>query len=61
MVPIVSKEYDVLKRDTSTGNNSSTGGSSPTGKSTSTSGKNDNKNQTDKYVDPKEQLTPLRD
>lgn len=66
MDPIVSKEYDVLKRDTSTGNNSSTGGSSPTGKSastsksTSTSGKTTTKNQTDKYVDPKEQLTPLR-
>ena len=66
MDPIVSKEYDVLKRETSKGGNTttsgktSTSGNSSTGKSTSTSGGSTTKAQTNKYIDPKDQLTPLK-
>lgn len=67
MDPIVSKEYDVLQRETSTGGNTttsgktSTSGNSSTGKSTSTSGGSTTKAQTNKYIGPKDQLTPLKE
>lgn len=64
---IHTKEYDVLQRETSTGGNTttsgktSTSGNSSTGKSTSTSGGSTTKAQTNKYIDPKDQLTPLKE
>ena len=63
---IYTKEDDVLKRDTSTGGNTttsgktSTSGNSSTGKSTSTSGRSTTKDQTNKYIDSKDPLTPLK-
>ena len=63
--PIVSKEYDVLERDTSTGTTStsgqtSTSGNSSTGKSTSTGGGATTNAQTNTYIGSQEQLKPLK-
>lgn len=63
--PIVSKEYDVLERDTSTGTTStsgqtSTSGNSSTGKSTSTGGGATTNTKTNTYIGSQEQLKPLK-